>query len=162
MCYSYPVKNASCRAARPTILLTFCLVWARKAVPQITAILKCDACDVRVGNYDELKTHRTQYHSHNKASQCERRIYFEQVNCCDETINSEENLKENFINCQTELVPEVNYNDSHTCEICQARCNDMRDLERHLAAYHCIESKLEVLDGDCFQCDPCPLRRGLI
>ena len=31
MCYSYPIKNASRRAVRPTILLTFCLVWARKA-----------------------------------------------------------------------------------------------------------------------------------
>ena len=26
MCYSYPIKNASRRAVRPTILLTFCLV----------------------------------------------------------------------------------------------------------------------------------------
>ena len=33
MCYPYPIKNASRRAVRPTILLTFCLLWARKAGP---------------------------------------------------------------------------------------------------------------------------------
>ena len=33
MCYSYPIKNASRRAVRPTIELKFCLVWARKAGP---------------------------------------------------------------------------------------------------------------------------------
>ena len=66
-------------------------------------------------------------------------------------------LKIKSYECESGLVPEFKYNDSHICEICQARCNDMHDLERHLATFHYIESKLEVLDGDCFQCDLCPL-----
>ena len=33
MCYSYPIINASRRAVRPTTVMTFCLVWARKAGP---------------------------------------------------------------------------------------------------------------------------------
>ena len=39
MYYSYPIKNASHGAVRLTILLTFCLAWARKAYTFHTVIL---------------------------------------------------------------------------------------------------------------------------
>ena len=42
MWYSYPIKNASRRAVRPTILLTFCLVWARKAYSLLDAVIATD------------------------------------------------------------------------------------------------------------------------
>ena len=127
-------------------------------VQQSTVLLRCYVCEVRVKSQDELKTHNNRYHKHSKGSQYEIRKSFEQFKCyyCDETINSEKDLKAHLLTCQIGSVPKVEA-DSYTCEICQARCIDMHDLERHLTAYHYPKSNSEEFDGDCFQCDQCPL-----
>jgi hypothetical protein len=122
-------------------------------------------CDASVENYDQLKIHNRRYHSHNKANQYETSRNFEEFNCfyCDTTINSVENLETHSTICHNEfdalMEPPAMYQeeDSFICDMCEAKCKDMDDLERHWTTYHCLGIVSEDLGRGIFQCDICPL-----
>ena len=84
-------------------------------------------------------------HSHSKGIQCQQMIVFEVFNCfnCDTSINSEDNLKNHKTSCQNTFkypidLPSMSLN-PWPCDICNAKCTNMTDLERHKIAHHQLD-----------------------
>jgi hypothetical protein len=123
-------------------------------------VFKCDECDTRVQSYSQLKIHIKCYHYHNKSSQFEELIQFDEYPCfyCNKTIISDQDLEAHITVCD-ELSTEQRSNmyqeeDPCQCDYCDAKCTDM-DFERHRTAFHGLGTLSE--DLEIFRCDICPL-----
>ena len=105
-------------------------------------VFKCDKCNVRVKNNEKLRMHNQVYHSHNKGTQSKENGVFEEFNCFyfDEKIISGDKLEDHTTDCQSVFDSPINlpsmYLEQWPCDICEAKFNDMLDLERHKRSYH--------------------------
>ena len=93
-------------------------------------------------NNEKLKMHNRVYHSHNKGTQSKENGVFEEFNCFyfDEKIISGDKLEDHTTDCQSVFDSPINlpsmYLEQWPCDICEAKFNDMLDLERHKTSYH--------------------------
>ena len=97
---------------------------------------------MRVENNEKLKMHNRFYHSHNKGTQSQKNGIFEEFNCfyCDEEIISEDKLEDHATNCKNVFESLINlpsmYLEQWPCDILEAKCSDILDLEQHKTSYH--------------------------
>ena len=132
---------------------------------QSKCLFECKTCDFKGENYDLLKRHNLQNHSHHKGCQYENYENFEPYNCfyCERRIISLDNLEDHYMTCQNEfgvmIEPPDTYQEEEIflCEYCDAKCEDTEDLKRHRTTYHCVEFVNDEFEPELFQCDICPL-----
>ena len=136
-----------------------------KELRQSKCLFECETCDFRVENYNLLKRHKLENHSHHTGCQYENCGNFEHYNCfyCDVRIISVDNLEDHYMTCQNEFAvmiepPVTNQEvDTLLCEYCDAKCTNTDDLKRHRTTYHCLEFVNAEIETELFQCDICPL-----
>ena len=76
-----------------------------KELRQSKCLFECETCDFRVENYNLLKRHKLENHSHHTGCQYENCGNFEHYNCfyCDVRIISVDNLEDHYMTCQNEF-----------------------------------------------------------